>query len=400
MRNQTFLFLSTTDWDAPQFGSRQQIALQLARRGHRVLFVEIPRALHSFISDPAGTRRALRRLGRIRRVPNGPLVYTPPPVLPVYYSPAVNALNQRLLLYYLRRVLGRLGLRPDVLWTYWPNTAFLIGRLGERVSVYHCIDDFAAAGYPITSRRAIVRMEARQCRKVDLILARTAALAAAKRRLNPNTHFLPGGVDTDHFDPSQVTAPPPEVAALPRPRVGFVGTIDDRLDVSLLARCAKALPAATIVLVGPVKRHRVDLRPLRGLGNVRFLPPCPHSQVPAIVEAFDVCLIPYRVNEYTSGLSPVKLYEYLAMGKPVVATNLPYLRREAAHIRIGETPQEFLAEVRAALVPRSMGALGSSPSTQEREKWRAVAQAHSWERQVSEIERRLEPLLEGDACTP
>jgi glycosyltransferase involved in cell wall biosynthesis len=328
------------------------------------------------------------------------LAYTPPPVLPVYYNRVANAVNQRLLLRYLRRCLARLGWQVDVLWTYWPNTAHLIGRLGEKVSVYHCIDDFAAVGYPMTSRRTIVRMEAQQCRKVDLILTRTAALTTAKRRLNPNTHFLPGGVDTDHFDPSRVRPPPPELADLPRPRVGFVGTIDDRLDVKLLVRCAVALPGATIVLVGPIRWHRVDLRPLRSLGNVRFLPPCPHSQVPAIVGAFDVCLIPYRVNEYTRGLSPVKLYEYLAMGKPVVATNLPYLRREAAHIRIGETPQEFLAEIRAALVPRSMGVLGSSPSTQEREKWRAVAQAHSWERQVSEIERRLEPLLEGDACTP
>lgn len=400
MNSLTFLFLSTTDWDAPQFGSRQQIALKLAQWGHRVLFVEVPRALHSIVSDPVGTRRALRRLGRVREVTTRLLAYTPPPVLPVYYNRVANAANQRLLLRYLRGSLARLGWQVDVLWTYWPNTAYLIGRLGEKVSVYHCIDDFAAVGYPMTSRRAIVRMEAQQCRKVDLIVTRTAALTTAKRRLNPNTHFSPGGVDTDHFDPSQVTPPPPEVADLPRPRVGFLGTIDDRVDVSLLAQCAVALPAATIVLVGPVRRHRVDVRPLRGLRNVRFLPPCPHSQVPAIVGAFDVCLIPYRVNEYTRGLSPVKLYEYLAMGKPVVATNLPYLRREAAHIRIGETPQEFLAEVRAAIE--------CSPGTQEREKWRAVAQAHSWERQVLKIMRllypvvkgHLEPLLGSDVCTP
>lgn len=386
MSGYVFLFLSTTDWDAPQFGSRQQIALRLARRGHQVLFVEIPRALHSLVSDPAGTRRALRRLGRVRQVSDGHLVYTPPPVLPVYYNPFTNVLNQRLLRRYLRRTLAHLSWQPDVLWTYWPHTAYLIGRLGERVAVYHCIDDFAAVGYPLTTRAAIARMEAEQCRKVDLIFARTAGLAAAKRQLNPNTHLLPGGVDTARFDPGRVAAPPADVAALPRPRVGLVGTIDDRVDVGLLAYCARSLSEAAFVLVGPVKRHRVDVGPLENLPNVHFLPPCPHAEVPSIAAALDVCLIPYRVNPYTEGLSPIKLYEYLALGRPVVATNLPYLRREAAHIRITRSPGEFVAAVQEALA--------RPPTAEEQAHWQAVAKAHSWERQVDEIERHLAPLLE------
>jgi len=386
MKSLTFMFLSTTDWDAPQFGSRQQIALRLARRGHRVLFVEIPRALHSFVSDPAGTRRALRRMGHIRQAPDGPLVYTPPPVLPVYYNPLVNALNQRLLLGYLRRTLARLDWQPDVLWTYWPHTAYLLGRLGERVAVYHCIDDFSAVGYPLTTRGAIARMEAQQCRKVDIVFARTAELAIAKRQLNPNTHLLPGGVDTAHFDPARVAAPPANVAALPCPRVGLVGTIDDRVDVGLLVHCAQALPKASFVLVGPVKHYRVDVGPLEDLPNVHLLPPCPHAEVPSIVAALDVCLIPYRVNPYTEGLSPIKLHECLALGKPVVTTDLPYLRREADHIRIAHTPKEFLVAVREALA--------RPPTVEEQARWRAAAGAYSWERQVDEIERHLARLLE------
>lgn len=386
MTGGVFLFLSTTDWDAPQFGSRQQIALRLARRGHRVLFVEIPRTLHSFVTDPAGTRRALGRLGRIRRVPEGPLVYTPLPVLPIYYNPLINALNQRLLLRYLRRMLARLGWQPDVLWTYWPHTAYLVGRLGEQIAVYHCIDDFAAVGYPLTTREAIASMEAEQCRKVDVIFTRTEGLTAAKRRLNPNTYLLPGGVDTTHFDPARVAMSPTDVAALPHQRVGLVGTIDDRVDVGLLAYCARSLPETTFVLVGPVRRHRVDIGPLESLPNVHLLPPCPHSDVPTIVAALDVCLIPYRVNPYTEGLSPIKLYEYLAMGKPVVATDLPYLRREVEHIRIVHTSEEFLAAVQ--------GALAHPTSAKEHARRRAAAGLHSWDRQVDEIECCLAPLLE------
>lgn len=385
MNAQTIIILSTTDWDAPQFGSRQQIARQFARRGHRVLFVEIPRALHSLISDPSGTRRAWRRMGRARQVPDGPLVYTPLPVLPIYYNPATNAINQRLLRRDLRRTLARLGWQPDVVWTYWPNTAYLVGRLGERAAVYHCIDDFAAVGYPLTTQAAIARMEAEQCRRADIVFARTEGLAAARRQCNANTHLLPGGVDSDLFDPAHALVARPDVCALPRPRAGFIGTIDDRLDIDLLVHGAERLPDATFVFVGPVKRHRVRIGPLQRLPNVHFLPPCPHNDVPAMIAAFDACLIPYRINPYTKGLSPIKLYEYLAMGKPVVATDSPYLRREAEHIRIARTAPEFLARVQASLA--------SPPSTDEQARWRAAAEAQSWTRQMDEIERHLSPLL-------
>lgn len=381
----TFLFLSTTDWDAPQFGSRQQIARVLARRGHRVLFVEIPRALHSFVSDPAGARQALRRLGRVRQISKGPLVFTPPPVLPIYYNPAINALNQRLMLYYLRRLLTQLDWQLDVLWTYWPNTAYLVGRLGERVAVYHCIDDFVAVGYPLTPRSAISRMEAEQCRRVDLIFTRTDGLFKAKQRLNADTYLLPGGVDTSHFDLRQIGVARPDVVALAQPRVGFVGTIDDRLDVALLARCAQTFPKATFVFVGPVKRHRVDIEPLENLMNVHFLPSCTHAEVPAIMAAFDVCLIPYVLNDYTSELSPIKLYEYLALGKSVVATDLPYLQREADYITIAQTTSEFVAAVQNALTI-------SAPEAEQRRR-RNAARKYSWNDQVDQVEQILQSVM-------
>ncbi len=227
------VFLSTTDWDAPQFGSRQQLAKQFVNRGHQVLFVEVPRALHSAISDPAGTKRALRRMGRTRQIADGPLVYTPPPVLPVYYHPWTNTINQRLLGRALGRTVARLGWQVDVVWTYWPNTAALAGRLGERAFVYHCIDDFAAVSYPLSPAGAIADMEERQCRRADVVFARTSALAEARRRWNDNVQWLPGGVDTEHFDPARVSGVPEAIARIPGPRMGFLGTLDNRIDVEL-----------------------------------------------------------------------------------------------------------------------------------------------------------------------
>ena len=384
-----FLFLSITDWDAPQFGSRQQVAKRLVQRGHRVLFVDVPRALHSFISDPGRMPQTLRRMNQLRQIPEGPLVYTPPLVFPIYYNPVTNGLNQRLLLGYLRHTLKRIGWSVDVLWTYWANTAYLVGRFQEKVSVYHCIDNFTAVSYPLTPPGTIARMEAEQCRQVDLVLARTAGLAADKRQYNSHTIHLPGGADTDQFDPQYVTETLPDMAHLPQPRIGFIGTFDDRVNVSLLHHCISQLPEASFIFVGPVRSHLADISRLQSQANVRFLPPCPHTAVPAVIAGFDICLIPYYINEYTQELSPIKLYEYLAMSKPIVATNLPYIAREQEHVRLAETPAQFLACLQEALA--------QPPTIDEKAAWREAAVNNSWDSQVDQIEDHLKQIWSKQA---
>ncbi len=382
-----FVFLSTTDWDSPQFGARHGIAQELGRRGHHVLFVEVARALHSLISDPAGTRRALKRLGRIREVAPGVLAFTPWPVLPIYYSPVMNAINQRLLALYVRQALRRLRWKVDILWTYWPNSAPILGRLGERVTVYHCADDMAAVRYPLVRQETIRAMEARLCASVDIVFARTPAIAQNRTQWNARTLLLAGGIDPVRFDPAAIAALPPALKAIPRPRAGFIGTLDDRLDVELVAACARQLATIHWVLIGPVKAHRVDLDLLRDLENVHLLPACEHDEVPAYVQGFDVGLIPYRLNDYTRMLAPIKLYEYLAMGKPVISTPIPYVLREAAKVRIAADAESFARAVEEALA--------NPPTAQERAAWRAVALRYSWGAQVDTIEATLAPLLEA-----
>jgi glycosyltransferase involved in cell wall biosynthesis len=381
-RGQTFVVLSTTDWDAPQFGSRQQISLELGRRGHRVLFVEIPRAIHSLISDPAGTKKALRRIGRFRRLQPNLAAYTPLPVLPVYYHSWTNAVNQRWLHWLIKATLKRLRWQPDILWTYWPNTAYQAKRFKQAgcQTVYHCIDDFTAVTYPFVSPAAIAQMEAEQCRQVDHIFTRTKALTEAKKRLNPQTHYLPGGVDSTRFDPSTVQ-PNADIIQLPHPIVGFVGTFDNRVDVDLLQQIVTALPDYTFVFVGPIKHHVISHQAIYKLPNVVFLPAQPHTAVPATVAAFDVCLIPYRRNPYTQGLSPIKLYEYLAMGKPVIGTKLPYLEREQEHIWLAETVGEFIESIQQAAT--------EAISVDKRNRWRRAAASYSWQQQADVVEAVL-----------
>ena len=385
MRNQTIVCLSTTDWDAPQFGSRQQVMMRLAGN-NRVLFVELPRALHSLVTDPTGTRRQVGRWlrGGLRQIQPGLMAYAPPPVLPIYYHPATNAVNQRITTGSVRAACRRLGWQPTVLWTYWPNSRHIVGRLGERLSVYHCIDDFARVPYPFVTSATIARQEEALARAVDIVFVRTQGQLDRLRRFNSNAHLVRGGVDFDAFASSDLE-PDPQVSSIAPPRVGWVGTLDDRVDADLVLRCAQQTPEISWVIVGPIKRHRLDLDSVVDLPNVHHLPPCDYRRVPSIVTALDVCLIPYRLTSLTEGVSPLKLYECLAAGKPVVATPLPYLTDEVDVVYLARTSREFVRRIREAL--------HDPARAQEVAHRQQRARAHSWDAHVSQITAVLDGFL-------
>jgi len=138
-----------------------------------------------------------------------------------------------------------------------------------------------------------------------------------------------------------------------------------------------------------VKEHHIDISPLQEMDNVHFFPACPHERVPGVMAGFDVGLIPYLVNPYTRGLSPIKLYEYMAMRKPVLGTCLPYLERERDHITLAGSPEEFVQGIQAALAER--------PSPERLAGWQRRVAANSWEEQAEKMEAHLYAILEGES---
>lgn len=388
MKQKTIVIFSTTDWDAPQFGSRQQIALRLARR-HRVLYVDQPRALHSLISDRQKSLIQLQRWlkGGLRQpIPTLPNlhVYAPPPVLPIFYHAATNAVNQQILKLAIRRTLRRLGWQVDIFWTYWANSGQLVNAFGEKISVYHCIDNYRATGYPLVLPEQIVALEETLCHKVDLVLTRTQGLADMLKECSQRLVVIGGGVDTDLFDFHLPLAQPGELRYLKKPLAGLVGTLDDRLDIPLLQQVAQGLPEVTFVLAGPLRAHLVDISPLTPLPNVHLLPTQPYGRVPAFIAHFDVCLIPYKINDYTREVSPLKLYEFLAMGKHVVATPLPYVRQAADYIYLAESADQFMTAIQQALI-------GPPPAELQASR-RRLAESYSWDRQIAHINDILNKL--------
>jgi len=291
-----------------------------------------------------------------------------PRVLPWHHWPAVHALNTRSLVRAIREALALHGLaEPPLLVTGSPPSAGVLGRLGEAASVYFCMDDFLHL--PNVSPGMLAPLEQRMLARVDAVVATARSLTESKRPASGRVYYLPQGVNYEHFATPRPV--PPEVAVLPRPRIGFAGGLTTPVDLDLVRRLAAEHPTGSVVLVGPVFLDVHDL----AAPNVHVLGPRPYRDLPAYVQAFDVGIIPYVLNEHTVAVDPLKLLEYLAAGIPVVTTDLPEVRKYRDAVTIAATPQAFVTAVRDAL---------DAPDG-SRAARRAVARNHGWDRRAREL---------------
>ena len=291
-----------------------------------------------------------------------------PRVLPWHQYRPVRALNTRSLVSAITRSLKTLETRePPILVTGTPPSVDVVGRLGEIADVYFCMDDFLHL--PTTSPAMLAPLEARLLERVDAVVATAESLTRSKRPRTGRAYHLPQGVNFEHFAVRR--AVPAEMSALPRPIVGFAGSIYDRLDYQLLDDIAAAIPTGTVVLIGPVAGRRPEFRQ----PNVRLLGLRPYRELPAYIQAFDVAIIPYVLNAETVAVDPLKLLEYLAAGVPVVATDLPEIRQRAGAVSVAATRDQFVATVlRDAAAPRT--------NVEERQ---AFARQHGWERRAEQL---------------
>jgi glycosyltransferase involved in cell wall biosynthesis len=371
---------------------------RLAQR-HRVFHVDFgPESLRGWV------HRARRSPGGLD--PREPFVRRDRGVTVLdFWSPAVagrlprghpvrSFLEYGLRVRWLARHLRRAGVRRPIVWVYHPGYGPVLGALDRRLLVYDCVDEYSE--FPEYREPAgwIAAREARLCREADLVFTTSETLHRAKRPLRPEaTHFVENVGDAEHFGRAlrPETKVPSELATLPRPVFGFVGAVSGyKVNLEWLSALADARPDGSVVLIGPVgvADPHTDLSALRERRNVHLLGQRPYAELPAFVKGFDVALIPYRINAFTRFSFPIKFFELLGSGRPVVISALPALGAYHGAVRVADDAHGFVAACSAAAAAPEAG----------REARVALAQRHSWPVRVAALWGHVEARLAATAA--
>jgi glycosyltransferase involved in cell wall biosynthesis len=252
---------------------------------------------------------------------------------------------------------------------WWPVVKEVKKKLGGKV-IFDCMDDHG--GFSTNTKQALVT-EDELVKGADLVITSSDLLEQRAKQVNPNTIKVKNGTEFEHFaNPSRNG----ELDHLcDRPIIGYYGAISDWFDMEIVAHCARKRPGWCFVLIGAT--FGADLHPVEGLENVHFLGEKPYNDLPGYLAYFDVCTIPFKIIPLTLATNPVKFYEYLSAGKPVVVVELPELVAYQEDCYLARNADEFLA-----LLERAYGERDDEKKIERRIK---MASENSWDSRVRGI---------------
>jgi glycosyltransferase involved in cell wall biosynthesis len=375
------------------FGENKTSAHHIAEvlsDNNRILYIEATgqRAPRASRRDFVQILRLLRKVWKKPvRLSDNFYVYSPV-ILPFHRLRFVRWLNSMILRFNVARVARRLGFTNPLLWIYMPHYGSLAGNLSVKGVVYYITDEYSS--HPSTNPQVIQQLELAVLKRADVVFAVSDELLERKRKLNPNCHLSLHGVDLERFAPAArgELALPPEMADIPGPVVGFIGFIEEWIDIDLLYHLATRLPQLSFVLVG---KAMVDVMRLKGLSNVHLLGHKPFPELPAYLQGMDVCLLPYRLNTQVINSNPKKLREYLAAGKPVVSVRVREVERYAEFVYIAGDYEQYAAAIETAL---------REDSPERRQRRVAAMQGESWHRRVDDVSALVAAAIGGTRNEP
>ena len=380
--------LSHLKWTGSLFQRPQQVMLRLSQ-SHPVLY-SYPVALREWADmllrgEPVRQRLAL-----------GPklTLLRPRALLPAWGGrlPRFERFNDLRFMDAVWRAARHVPSQQRILWYYYPRYLELIDALEPAAVVYDCMDNYIAQfhrkGSPagLNEFEALERDEPLLLQRADIVFYGAQTLMDERPAYQGKSHHAPTGVDVKHFARGAGASPPPAIAAIRRPILGYWGAVDHRIDFELLHYTATARPDWSIVLLGPlVALRREAIEHILRLPNVRWLGPKLYEDIPDYARAFDICLLPFKVSSEGRYLNPTKTLEYLATGKPVLSTCIPDVERFYRDtVAIARTREEFV-EAASQLLERDTDAA--------RMRRLAQAQGRSWEAMADEMWSLIEQRM-------
>jgi glycosyltransferase involved in cell wall biosynthesis len=348
------VLFATADWDTPYWTNKQHTARQMALQGFRVLYIE-----SIGLRAPNLSGRDLRRIWqRLRRGLRAPKLVEPglwvmsPIAIPFkQHWPLMRAINQGWLSLRISLFMRSHSFKTPLVWTYHPFMLGAIARLKHGPVVYHCVDDLSAV--PGIDPVAFNAEEQRLLGQCQAVFVTSEALKEKCQPFNANTHYFPNVADVDHFGKARQQGPlPDDLASIPGPRIGYVGALSDfKVDFALIRDVAQARPDWHWVVIGAERegQHSPLVEALRAFPNVHFLGDKPYADLPDYLRGFDVGTLPTLINDYTRSMFPMKYFEYLAAGVPVVSTPLEFTKTNQAGLLVADTSEQFIVQTKAQL---------------------------------------------------
>jgi glycosyltransferase involved in cell wall biosynthesis len=273
--------------------------------------------------------------------------------------------------------------------------------------LYHVVDEYSAyLDHTRHTKERTLERERQMLARVDAAIVVSLGLYRAKRPYNPHTYLVPNAVDYDRYQAALADpALPDAIAHIPPPRLGYTGLVGDKLQLGALLQSAQNHPEWSFVFLGQVRvsAQRETWKELTALPNVHYLGAVPPDQVPHYVKAFQVGLMPYRENRYTNYIDPLKLYDYLAVGLPIVSTDIPAVHAFVPHVHIasGHPDPSSAADqpLRVGLDQAIQAALASNTPEQIQARMH-VASLNRWEDRVEQISDLLQAHLAAKPGAP
>lgn len=397
LRGKDIIMFSLMRFDDPIESTNYAMAKELARH-NRVFYIDNPYTFRDGIELGGTTGHTLRKphFGRGEsgvidtELPNLKVVITSP-VLSINWMPegalyrAALRFNERIIRRRIKAVIAQFGLEEIVFINafnfHYPRVA---KGLAAALSVYYCVDPLVFA----FDRKHGVRSEAELVRSSDVVICSSKSLADGKRAQNNNTYFVPNAANVAHSakalaDDLKIDE---HLAGIPAPIIGYFGAVERRMDYDLLEKAIAANPAWSFVFVGPVSAEHTP-RSFRAMKNVYLPGPVPYERMPGVLKGFDAAIIPFKKDDASRSIFPLKLFEYLGAGKAVVATEFnPDLKDFTGDtVRYCDNARDFSAELAAALAPANEETIAERV---------AVARENTWERRGEDFMRILAAHLD------
>jgi glycosyltransferase involved in cell wall biosynthesis len=374
-----FLYFSPIDWNFIM--QRPQHLAQELNCNHEVIYI-YPMSLKTFLRNVLRKGEKRDEILSARQNINEGLKFYQPLILPQAQIHFLNGINKAACRFRLNRKIIKEKLDDHIVWFNHPHQASYLPLFKDRFICYDCMDNWT--DFNLGRERELIKEEENHIlSRANVVFASSELLFERMKGKNKHTYLIPNGCDIKHFAQAvEDNLPiPQDIRSLKKPLIGYIGTVAEWHDLELIRFAASERREFNFVLVGPIGTN-AEIKPYRDIPNLHFLGSKPYETLPAYLKHMDVCILPFKPDEFAKSIDPVKAYEYLAAGKPVVATDMPELYKFDSWIKIARSRLQFVKFLDDCLEEIKVGK--HNPET-----YRQAVVDHTWQRRAQEIERIL-----------